>query len=75
MKQYLCDCIEMTQNSMRLPWSCEEDDAGLHQIMINIHETCVRYGTEKDGFINYVKGANIWGFIKVAEAMIVQGVV
>ncbi len=67
--------LEMTQNSMRLPWSREEVDAKLHQIMINIHETCVKYGTEKDGFINYVKGANIGGFIKVAEAMIVQGVV
>ena len=67
--------LEMTQNSMRLPWSREEVDTRLHQIMINIHETCVKYGTEKDGFINYVKGANIGGFIKVAEAMIVQGVV
>lgn len=67
--------LEMTQNSMRLPWSREEVDARLHQIMINIHETCVKYGTEKDGFINYVKGANIGGFIKVADAMIAQGVV
>jgi glutamate dehydrogenase/leucine dehydrogenase len=67
--------LEMTQNSMRLPWSREEVDARLHQIMINIHETCVKYGTEKDGFINYVKGANIGGFIKVADAMMAQGVV
>ena len=67
--------LEMTQNSMRLPWSREEVDAKLHQIMINIHETCVKYGTEKDGYINYVKGANIGGFIKVADAMIAQGVV
>jgi glutamate dehydrogenase/leucine dehydrogenase len=67
--------LEMAQNSMRLPWSREEVDARLHQIMINIHETCVKYGTEKDGFINYVKGANIGGFIKVADAMIAQGVV
>ncbi len=67
--------LEMTQNSMRLPWSREEVDSRLHMIMISIHETCVKYGTEKDGFINYVKGANIGGFIKVAEAMIVQGVV
>ena len=67
--------LEMTQNSMRLPWSREEVDAKLHQIMINIHETCVKYGTEKDGHINYVKGANIGGFIKVADAMIAQGVV
>ena len=67
--------LEMTQNSMRLPWSREEVDQRLHQIMINIHETCVKYGTDKDGFINYVKGANIGGFIKVANAMIAQGVV
>lgn len=67
--------LEMTQNSMRLPWSREEVDHRLHQIMINIHETCVKYGTEKDGYINYVKGANIGGFIKVADAMIAQGVV
>lgn len=67
--------LEMTQNSMRLPWSREEVDSRLHQIMINIHETCVKYGTENDGFINYVKGANIGGFIKVADAMIAQGVV
>jgi len=67
--------LEMTQNSMRLPWSREEVDAKLHQIMINIHETCVKYGTENDGFINYVKGANIGGFIKVANAMLAQGVV
>jgi glutamate dehydrogenase (NADP+) len=67
--------LEMTQNSMRLPWSREEVDSKLHQIMINIHETCVKYGTEADGYINYVKGANIGGFIKVADAMIAQGVV
>jgi glutamate dehydrogenase/leucine dehydrogenase len=67
--------LEMTQNSMRLPWTREEVDARLHQIMISIHNTCVKYGTEKDGFINYVKGANIGGFIKVADAMIAQGVI
>jgi len=67
--------LEMTQNSMRLPWSREEVDAKLHQIMINIHQTCVNYGTQPDGYINYVNGANIGGFIKVAEAMIAQGVV
>ena len=65
----------MSQNSLRLSWTREEVDARLHQIMINIHKTCVKYGTEKDGFINYVKGANIAGFVKVAEAMIAQGVV
>ena len=67
--------LEMTQNSMRLPWTREEVDAKLHQIMINIHSTCVKYGTEKDGFINYVRGANIGGFIKVADSMIDQGLV
>lgn len=67
--------LEMTQNSMRLPWTREEVDARLHQIMISIHQTCVKYGTEKDGYINYVKGANIGGFIKVADAMIAQGVI
>jgi glutamate dehydrogenase/leucine dehydrogenase len=67
--------LEMTQNSMRLPWSREEVDNKLHQIMINIHETCVKYGKEKTGFINYVNGANIGGFIKVADAMIAQGVI
>ncbi len=66
--------LEMTQNSMRLPWSREEVDARLHQIMIDIHSTCVKYGTEGN-FINYVKGANIGGFIKVADAMIAQGLV
>jgi len=67
--------LEMTQNSMRLPWSREEVDNKLHQIMINIHGTCKEYGLEKSGFINYVNGANIGGFIKVADAMIAQGVV
>jgi glutamate dehydrogenase/leucine dehydrogenase len=67
--------LEMTQNSMRLPWSREEVDAKLHQIMINIHSTCVKYGKDKTGYINYVAGANIGGFIKVADSMIAQGVV
>ncbi|HPS11754.1 MAG TPA: NADP-specific glutamate dehydrogenase [Prolixibacteraceae bacterium] len=67
--------LEMTQNSMRLPWSREEVDAKLHQIMINIHQTCVKYGTQPDGFINYMVGANVGGFIKVADAMIAQGVI
>ena len=64
----------MTQNSMRLPWSREEVDARLHQIMCDIHSTCVKYGDEGN-YINYVKGANIGGFIKVADAMIAQGLV
>ena len=67
--------LEMTQNSMRLPWSREEVDDRLHTIMKNIHSTCVKYGKQKGGFINYVDGANIGGFVKVANAMIAQGVV
>ncbi len=67
--------LEMTQNSMRLPWSREEVDERLHIIMKNIHKTCVKYGTKENGFINYVDGANIGGFVKVANAMIAQGVV
>jgi glutamate dehydrogenase/leucine dehydrogenase len=67
--------LEMTQNSMRLPWSREEVDQRLHQIMINIHATCVQYGKDSDGYINYVKGANIGGFVKVANAMLAQGLV
>ncbi|NLD62964.1 MAG: NADP-specific glutamate dehydrogenase [Bacteroidales bacterium] len=67
--------LEMTQNSMRLSWSREEVDNRLHRIMREIHATCVKYGTQKDGFINYVNGANIGGFVKVAEAMLAQGVV
>jgi glutamate dehydrogenase/leucine dehydrogenase len=64
--------LEMSQNSMRLSWTREEVDQKLHQIMVNIHKTCVKYGKEGN-FINYVKGANIGGFVKVADAMIAQG--
>jgi glutamate dehydrogenase (NADP+) len=67
--------LEMSQNSMRMSWSREEVDSKLHTIMINIHKNCVKFGTEPDGFINYVKGANIGGFVKVAEAMLAQGLV
>jgi glutamate dehydrogenase (NADP+) len=67
--------LEMSQNSMRLSWSREEVDEKLHTIMINIHQNCVKWGTEPDGFINYVKGANIGGFVKVAESMLAQGLV
>ncbi len=67
--------LEMTQNSERLGWSNEEVDAKLHQIMHGIHDSCVQYGRQKDGYINYVKGANIAGFMKVARAMMAQGVV
>jgi glutamate dehydrogenase/leucine dehydrogenase len=66
--------LEMSQNSMRMSWSREEVDQKLHGIMKNIHETCVKYGQDGD-FINYVKGANVGGFIKVADAMLDQGVV
>ena len=67
--------LEMTQNSMRLKWTPEEVDSHLQRIMTDIHEACVKYGTEADGYVNYVKGANIAGFIKVAEAMMAQGLV
>jgi glutamate dehydrogenase (NADP+) len=67
--------LEMTQNSMRLPWERSEVDQRLHTIMKNIHATCVKYGTREDGYINYVNGANIGGFVKVADAMLAQGVV
>ena len=67
--------LEMTQNSMRLKWTPEEDDKHLKQIMTDIHEACVKYGKEEDGYVNYVKGANIAGFIKVADAMMAQGLV
>lgn len=66
--------LEMTQNSERYSWSAEQVDEKLKWIMGNIHENCVKYGTEKDGYINYVKGANIAGFMKVAKAMMAQGV-
>ena len=67
--------LEMTQNSLRLLWSKQKVDDKLRKIMQNIHETCVKYGRSEDGFINYVKGANIGGFVKVADAMLAQGVV
>ena len=67
--------LEMTQNSMRLGWSEKEVDEKLHQIMSNIHEQCVKYGKQADGYIDYVKGANVAGFMKVAHAMMAQGIV
>ncbi len=67
--------LEMTQNAMHISWTAEEVDAKLHQIMSSIHEQCVKYGTEPDGYINYVKGANVAGFMKVAKAMLAQGVI
>jgi glutamate dehydrogenase (NADP+) len=66
--------LEMSQNSERLRWSREEVDAKLHDIMNDIHDNCVKYGTEADGYINYVKGANVAGFLKVAKAMMAQGI-
>ncbi len=66
--------LEMTQNSERYSWSAEQVDEKLKWIMANIHENCVKYGTESDGYINYVKGANIAGFMKVAKAMMSQGI-
>lgn len=68
-------CLEMSQNAMHLSWSAEEVDQRLHGIMHSIHEQCLRFGTEKDGYINYVKGANVAGFMKVAKAMMAQGIV
>lgn len=67
--------LEMSQNSMRIKWTPEEVDTKLHSIMKNIHSTCVEYGTQPDGYVNYMMGANIGGFIKVANAMRDQGLV
>lgn len=67
--------LEMTQNSMKISWTAEEVDAKLHQIMTEIHNQCVKYGTQPDGYVNYVKGANIAGFLKVANAMLDQGII
>jgi glutamate dehydrogenase (NADP+) len=66
--------LEMTQNSMKLMWSREEIDIRLHRIMVDIHDTCVKYGKDQDGYVNYVKGANVAAFLKVAQAMIDQGI-
>ena len=67
--------LEMSQNSERLRWSSEEVDAKLHSIMNEIHADCVKYGTQTDGYVNYVRGANVAGFLKVAKAMMAQGIV
>lgn len=66
--------LEMSQNAMRLTWPCEEVDARLHEIMKNIHAMCVLHGTREDGSVSYINGANIGGFVKVADAMLAQGV-
>lgn len=67
--------LEMTQNAMHISWTAAEVDAKLHQIMNEIHTQCVKYGRESDGYINYMKGANVAGFLKVAKAMLAQGIV
>jgi glutamate dehydrogenase (NADP+) len=67
--------LEMSQNAMKLSWPMKEVDKRLHEIMCSIHESCVKYGKEKDGYVNYVKGANVAGFLKVANAMLDQGVI
>ena len=67
--------LEMYQNSLRYNWNREEVDQKLHKIMLDIHKQCVDYGKGEDVFIDYVKGANIAGFVKVADAMIDQGIV
>ncbi|MBQ6861821.1 MAG: NADP-specific glutamate dehydrogenase [Alistipes sp.] len=66
--------LEMTQNAQKLNWTAAEVDAKLHQIMDSIHTACLEYGTEADGYINYMKGANIAGFMKVAKSMVEQGI-
>ena len=66
--------LEMTQNSIKLSWTKEEVDARLKQIMFDIHTQCVKYGKQADGYVNYVKGANVAGFMKVAKAMMAQGI-
>ncbi|KAA3623756.1 MAG: NADP-specific glutamate dehydrogenase [Flavobacterium sp.] len=67
--------LEMSQNSLRLSWTAEEVDEKLHGIMNNIHAACVKYGKNGDGYVDYVRGANIAGFVKIADAMLAQGVV
>ncbi len=67
--------LEMTQNSLRYNWTREEVDLKLKEIMSNIHDSCIKYGKDEDGYVDYVKGANIAGFVKVADAMLAQGIV
>ena len=67
--------LEMSQNALRMSWSAKEVDQHLYNIMTNIHESCLQYGHESGGFVNYVNGANIAGFVKVADAMLAQGLV
>ena len=67
--------LEMSQNSLRISWTREEVDERLRDIMEDIHDSCIEYGMEENGYCNYVKGANIAGFVKVADAMLAQGVI
>ena len=67
--------LEMSQNSLGYSWTAQEVDNKLHNIMLDIHEACVKYGKDEDGYVDYVKGANVAGFVKVADAMLAQGVV
>jgi glutamate dehydrogenase (NADP+) len=67
--------LEMSQNSLRMNWTREEVDNKLKQIMADIHDSCISYGKDEDGYIDYVRGANVAGFVKVADAMLAQGVV
>jgi glutamate dehydrogenase (NADP+) len=67
--------LEMTQNAMHISWTAAEVDAKLHLIMSEIHAQCVKYGRQSDGYINYMKGANIAGFLKVAKSMLAQGII
>jgi glutamate dehydrogenase (NADP+) len=67
--------LEMSQNSLRISWTRAEVDDRLKGIMEDIHDSCIQYGKDEDGYCNYVKGANIAGFVKVADAMLAQGVI
>jgi glutamate dehydrogenase (NADP+) len=67
--------LEMSQNALKMHWSAEEVDERLHTIMVNIHAACVKHGTREDGYVDYVKGANVAGFIKVADSMLDQGII
>jgi len=67
--------LEMSQNSLRLSWTSEEVDERLKRIMSDIHASCEKYGKDASGYIDYVKGANVAGFVKVADAMLAQGIV
>ena len=67
--------LEMSQNAMKMSWPKKEVDDRLHHIMCSIHDACVKYGKDKEGYVNYVKGANVAGFLKVANAMLDQGVI